>query len=129
MPDSKVVEDWKHINVTSQDPEQIQAWRSELEQLYYDIIGTLPVITAGSDPAFDIAAVITAGPGQQHWFYYNRSDYSAEFFALLNLKLCHHRNIRINTASAEFVSEAVGIPVAERRVPDLWVLTAIYRQG
>jgi hypothetical protein len=129
MPDFKVVEDWKHIKLSIQDPEQIQAWINEVEQLYYDMIGTLPAITAGSDPAFDIAAVVTAGPGQQHWFYYNRSDYSAHFWALLNLKLCHHPNIRINTASAEFVSQQVGIPVEQRRVPDLWVLTAIYRQG
>ena len=84
---------------------------------------SLPLVRAGTSPIADITDVIERGTPQVSWFYYPLEQIPTEFWELIALHYRTRSDVRINLSDSHELSQRVGIPVANRNVPNLWILT------
>jgi hypothetical protein len=84
---------------------------------------SLPLVRAGTTPVADINRVIEQALPQVSWFYYPWADIPPEFWELVALTYRHRSDVRINLSNSHELSERIGIPVHNRNVPNLWVMT------
>jgi hypothetical protein len=84
---------------------------------------TLPLVRAGTRPVVDINRVIEQGLPQVFWYYYRWDDIPPEFWELVALTYRRRPDVRINLSNSYELSQRVGIPVENRNMPNLWILT------
>ena len=89
----------------------------------YIDMDSLPLVRAGTSPVADISDVIEQALPQVSWFYYPLEEIPTEFWELIALHYQTRSDVRINLSNSHELSERVGIPVGNRNIPDLWVLT------
>ena len=108
---------------------QIDDWILEFAIEFNSIVhhympGTcFPIIRPGTSPIVDIRGVIEQGTTQIAWFYYTLEDMPVEYWELVALHYQTRSDVRVNLSDSHELSRQVGIPVAQRNIPDLWILT------
>lgn len=95
---------------------------NSMVSLYIDN-DSLPLVRAGTSPIVDITDVIERGTAQIYWFYYTWEDMPVEYWELIALHYQTRSDVRINLSDSHELSRRIGIPVDNRNVPDLWILT------
>ena len=102
---------------------QLFDWRSEVEISYFNAIQQLPFIHKGSNPYKDIQIVNRLMDRKIVWFYYDIDSYSADYWSLLLLKYEFDPDHTVQLSTALDISDRLGIPVCERNIPPMWVLS------
>jgi hypothetical protein len=108
---------------------QIDDWVLEFAIEFNSIVSqyidndSLPLVCAGTSPVADINRVVKQARPQVSWFYYEWTDMPREYWELVALHYRTRSDVRINLSDSHELSLRVGIPVASRNVPDLWIMT------
>jgi len=103
--------------------QQLFDWQSEVEISYFNQIQTLPLIHKGSNPYKDVEVVNRMRERRIVWFYYDIEDYVADYWSLLLLHYTFNKDFDVQLTTALQLSENLGIPVQERNIPPLWIMS------
>lgn len=103
--------------------EQIRDWQEEFEVVWFGHTQTVPAIIEGSKPGMDLIIAEQLGPGKIYYFYYPLEEYPPDYWSLFNLQMTNKPQLRVMLSTAEELSNTIGIPVWERNIPGLWILS------
>lgn len=98
-------------------------WQTEVEFSYFRQLQSLPNIHAGEHPYRDIEVVGAMRDRRIIWFYYDIEDYTADYWSLLLLHYTFDRDFDVNLTTALDLSDRLGIPVRDRNIPALWIMS------
>lgn len=98
-------------------------WTALIKNEFVKLIGSIPSINPGTDPARDLAIVQHVGPSRQYWLLYPIEKYDAEYWNIF-LAMFSQPGIDINLTTALVLSERMfGDRIYNLEVPDVWVLS------
>jgi len=101
----------------------IEDWQSEVEITYFSHTRSLPLIHRGKNPYEDIEVVRRLGIGRIHWFYYSLESVTEDFWNLFLVHFLYEGVFETQLTTALDLSNRLGIPIQERNIPNLWLLS------
>jgi hypothetical protein len=99
---------------------EVELWRDEFRQTFYNYTNSQPIILPGTRPVVDVK-VLKISDYDSVWFWYPLNNYSPNYWYRF-FNYCDENSITMYISTANQISETIGIPVWDRNIPSIWIM-------